>query len=317
VQIAFSTENIHPRDRFDYWHDCACAAYAPFECHTDDRPRFAGQIEMAPLGHTILSTYSNTELTLDRDRAQIARDQQDRVFLCLQLSGTCHIRQDGRDAALEPGDFCVVTTVRPYFAVYPANSNQLVLTIATADLTARIGELRRLTAMRVQNANGASRLASRFIQMLPGVQGELSGPAALQIANQAIDLAALALSERAALAGIRLSSTAILALHRLKIAVDAHLSNPNARCAEIAEAAGISVRYANLLLGKEGTSLERHLRARRLERCREALLDPRQAERSTSEIGYAWGFKDAGHFARTFKAAYGLPPGEFRNAARR
>jgi AraC-like DNA-binding protein len=31
-------------------------------------------------------------------------------------------------------------------------------------------------------------------------------------------------------------------------------------------------------------------------------------------IGARWGFVDPAHFSRVFKAAYGMPPGEFRSA---
>lgn len=272
---------------------------------------------MAPLGHALVSTVSCTQMQLRRTRENISRDPQDSVFICLQLSGTCHLIQDGRDAKLDSGDLCILTTRRPYTVVCPTDANQLVLTIAGDDLAARAGALRRLTALRVDSSEGAGGLAFNFIRMLPKAQAALSEAAQRQIANQAIDLAALALSERTGLNGVRLSSTAMLALHRLKAAVDTHLADANVRCADIAQTAGMSVRYANLLLAKEGTSLERYLQTRRLERCRAAFLDPRQNHRSSSEIGYGWGFKNAGHFTRAFKSAYGLPPGEFRNTARR
>ena len=75
---------------------------------------------------------------------------------------------------------------------------------------------------------------------------------------------------------------------------------------------GISVRYANTLLSAEGSSLERYILNRRLERCRRALEDPRHAHRTVGEIAFAWGFSDLSHFARRFKAKFGVSPGEYR-----
>ena len=72
---------------------------------------------------------------------------------------------------------------------------------------------------------------------------------------------------------------------------------------------GISVRYANTLLSAEGSSLERYILNRRLERCRRALEDPRHAHRTIGEIAFAWGFSDLSHFARRFKAKFGVSPG--------
>jgi AraC-like DNA-binding protein len=148
--------------------------------------------------------------------------------------------------------------------------------------------------------------------MLPTRCHAIPQMATMQVANQAIDLAAMALSERADLAGVDLSSVASTALLRLKQAVEVCISDPFARCAEVAALAGMSVRYANRLLSKEGTSLERYILRRRLEKCRDNLLDPAQDARSSSEIAFSWGFMDASHFTRSFKAAFGAPPREFR-----
>jgi AraC-like DNA-binding protein len=50
--------------------------------------------------------------------------------------------------------------------------------------------------------------------------------------------------------------------------------------------------------------------AMRLTRCRQALEDPLQDNRTVSEIAYGWGFSDMAHFGRRFKAMYDVsPPG--------
>ena len=88
------------------------------------------------------------------------------------------------------------------------------------------------------------------------------------------------------------------------------------RPAAVSAETGISVRYANALLSAEGTSLERCILDRRLERCRRALEDRRQAHRTIGEIAFAWGFSDLSHFGRRFKAEFGVSPGEYRRQKR-
>ena len=70
------------------------------------------------------------------------------------------------------------------------------------------------------------------------------------------------------------------------------------------------MHYANALLAKEGTSLERLLQKRRLENCHKALAEA--SGRSISEIAFAWGFSDVSHFSKTFKSVYGVSPRDFR-----
>ncbi|MET8678043.1 helix-turn-helix transcriptional regulator [Streptomyces sp. NPDC004647] len=57
------------------------------------------------------------------------------------------------------------------------------------------------------------------------------------------------------------------------------------------------------------------IRLRRLEQCRRDLHDPALCARPVSAIAVRWGFRDAAHFSRTFRATYGVPPGEYRAAA--
>jgi AraC-like DNA-binding protein len=98
----------------------------------------------------------------------------------------------------------------------------------------------------------------------------------------------------------------------LKSAAAAGLCDPELKPAAVATAAGVSVRYANALLSNEGTSLERYIQDRRLERCHGALGDPAHAHRTIGEIAYSWGFSDLSHFGRRFKAEYGCSPSDYR-----
>jgi AraC-like DNA-binding protein len=53
----------------------------------------------------------------------------------------------------------------------------------------------------------------------------------------------------------------------------------------------------------------------RLDRCREALRDPRQTTCSISQIAYCWGFNDLSHFDKAFRARFGMAPRQWRGAA--
>jgi hypothetical protein len=59
------------------------------------------------------------------------------------------------------------------------------------------------------------------------------------------------------------------------------------------------------------------IRSRRLDRCRRDLADPGLWARPVSAIGARWGFPDGAHFSRVFRAAYGIPPREYRRRAAR
>jgi AraC-like DNA-binding protein len=99
--------------------------------------------------------------------------------------------------------------------------------------------------------------------------------------------------------------------------IEARLSEPSLGAQAVADAVGVSVRYANAVLADHDTSIMRLIQTRRLERCRCALEDPNQTHRTVSEIAYGWGFSDMTHFGRRFKKAYGILPSEYQIIARR
>ena len=74
-----------------------------------------------------------------------------------------------------------------------------------------------------------------------------------------------------------------------------------------------AIEIANALLAEEGTSLERFIVSRRLQRCHQTLSDPAQAHRTVSDIAYSYGFSDPSHFTRRFKAQFGFLPSEYRS----
>ena len=113
----------------------------------------------------------------------------------------------------------------------------------------------------------------------------------------------------------RLSSARSLVLVNVRAAIEARLSDRSLDAATVAAAAGVSVRYANAVLAADGTSITRLIWSRRLERCRQALQDPIQMHRRVSEIAYSWGFSDMTHFGRSFRAAFGSLPSEYRRIA--
>lgn len=65
VKLQFSTSTVHSRDRFDFWQDVACKSYVD-ECRAEQPSRFEGHVEVAPLSHASLSTYSNGPMRIWR-----------------------------------------------------------------------------------------------------------------------------------------------------------------------------------------------------------------------------------------------------------
>lgn len=310
MDISFSTSDVHPRHRFDYMRDVACRVFVDLDCRTNVVSPFHATIrsgQMSELGVTVVETDA-CEVT--RTRRNIARARSDELLLSVQLAGMAELCQDGREARLEPGDLALYDTQRSYALTVHANTRQLVLKIPRKALESRFGPLGHYTARRIGHEQPLGGLASEFLRMLPARIGVLDAAAERQLADQALDLMALACTRESK--AVAATAARVTALQNLKSVIETRLIDPSLRPSSAAAAAGISIRYANALLAAEGTSLERYIWARRLERSRKALQDARQRQRSICDIAYSCGFSSPSHFARRFREAYGASPDEFR-----
>jgi len=283
--IIFSTKSLHPCDRFSNGNDDAYKAFVEHDCQLEDWHEIEAEARSTSLGSVELSVFRNRSTTLRRSVRQITRAPGDAIFAYVQVSGTSTISQDARDITLESGGLILVDTQRPHTITYSGASEQLAAQISRSEIEARIGDISRATALGVDEG------------------------------SQVVDLLCLALSSGSA--GKRqLSSVRSTSLLRLKGVIEGRLSACETTCAEVARAAGMSVRYANQLLATEARSLDRYIWERRLERCRQAFDDPCQDAKTITEIAYAWGFNDVSHFGRLFKARYRVTPRDYRAHSR-
>lgn len=308
-----STSSVHPRDRFDYWHEMACRAMVPFECRPQNRSSFEGEISCLPFAGSAITISCNNGVTTWRTARQVARSTGT-IFICTQITGSTRISQNGRDAFLRSGDLTLVDNAAPSGFLSSSGSKKIVIELDRRNCEARLGRIAQWTSRHIDGSRGAGALVSNFIQLLPAQLPMLSEGAQSHIAHQLVDLVSLALSEGDGNTPAR-SSGRLISLLRLKAVVDSNLTNPNVTCDELAAEAGISVRYANQLLDAEDTSLQRLLFSRRIAKCQTALADPAQMHRQISDIAYSWGFGDVSHFGRLFKAMTGLTPRSYRQQA--
>ncbi|ACK81466.1 transcriptional regulator, AraC family [Methylorubrum extorquens CM4] len=252
-------------------------------------------------------------MTVSRTRRHIASDATDGIFVCRQFSGRLVLEQDGYQVGLEPGDVTLLDPAVPYAAHFFGGSELLVFKVRRNALEGRVGRTRALTA-RALPANADGRLTSAYLGLLPFHANGLSAAVGASVEPQLLDLIALSFSRALAGTAARGSSARSLARTRVRAAVEANLCDRSFGVAAVAQAAGVSIRYANAVLADESTSIMQLLQTRRLERCRQALADPAQADRKVSEIAYGWGFSDMSHFGRRFRALFGMLPSEFRRS---
>ena len=311
----FSTTDVGPQHRFDYWHSVACDNLVGHSSTPECRQTFNAELQVGSVAGAELVLFENAPMDVSRTLKHVAQSQSDDLFVCRQAAGLLALEQDGRQLVLGGGDVTLLDPNLPYAARFSAASKLLVVKVKRDALEARVGRIRDLIAIALKPSKPENRWTSSFLAMLPSVSSRLTVTAQEIASNQVLDLVAISLLDTRGSSKSGIASWS-LSLLRVRSAIEARLSDPKLNAATVAKAAGVSVRYANGLLAKECTSIMRLVLAMRLQRCRQALEDPLQNHRTLSEIARGWGFSDMTHFGRSFRAVYGVLPRDFRKSAR-
>lgn len=315
MSYSFNTSDVRPTDRFDFFQEAAAQSYIRCSLSTPAAQGFSAAIDLKPIEDLKLSFIQTSPLHADIPRPKREMSVPDIVFMMFVTDGFSRITQDGREVETRAGEICLLDTARPYSVGQPQGAKQYILEMPRVELEARIGRLDNITGRRFSGGSTEGMLATGYVSKLFANQGPVDADAAASIARQALDVAALALSDGSSDVVKRLSSPAAVTRLRLHHAIEASLVDGYASCEHVANMAGISTRYANMLLAQEGTSLERLIIQRRLQRCREMLADPQLRHRLIGDVALAAGFGSASHFARSFKETFGITAREFRNDA--
>ena len=315
MQQLFSTRDVHPRERFDYWHEVTRKNIVYHDGQPDNRLQFEAEIEAGVLSDISFVRTTISPLTVSRTASHIARDRNDDLLVYRQIAGTWALEQEGREVLLKAGDLTLIDPMLPASGTFSSGSDVLFIKLPRRDLEARIGKVRRMVARAMKPLDPETSLVSSFLAMLPARLGKMSQVAEEVLKHQTIDLIAMSLGKMVQSDTPPVSSVRGLVLLKVRAAIETRLSDPALDGPAVANAAGVSVRYANAVLAEEGTSIARYIQERRLARCRRTLKDPQQAHRSLSEIAYGWGFSDMTHFGRSFRKAYGMLPSEYRKLA--
>jgi AraC-like DNA-binding protein len=303
-------------ERLEAFQHTVSDMFPPLAGSTDDVAGFSGRLRAASLGTVQLFDLAATSSVVRRTQNLIRRSAPDYLKVSLQVRGRCVMSQDGREAALAPGDFALQDTTRPYQLVFNDAFRMIVVMFPRKLLRLPPARLAHLTACRVPGQQGLGTLVSPFLVELGKRldDGNLSGD--IHLSDAILDLFAASFAEQPACENLVAPEVRrhglLLRIHAF---IEDQLDDPLLDPAAVAAAHHISVRYLQKLFKDEGETVTGWIRTRRLEHCRRDLAAAQFAELPVSSVAARWGLVDAAHFSRLFKAAYGLPPAEYRHRA--
>jgi AraC-like DNA-binding protein len=313
-----STSSLPQDRRWQAWREVICDTFPPVDVLENERDDFYGHIEARSYADLSLIRIRSHAQRVQRRRHHISASREDYLQINFQISGSCHMEQDGRSAMLRTGDLAIYESCRPYDLGFTNDFEQISLMLPRALIRQRFGPIEAFTARPINGKQGSGRFAFAFVQALAGQldEAEDGGPMSTRIRDHLLDLLITALTPMAGSGAAALSAGRSSNLHRVKSFILENLRDPDLSPMAIAQANKVSLRHIYGLFQNEGETLSRWILSARLDRCRKDLENPAMNGRTLGEIAFAWGFIDNAHFSRAFKARFGITPRDCRAQVR-
>ncbi|MQA85008.1 MAG: helix-turn-helix domain-containing protein [Streptosporangiales bacterium] len=309
--VLLRAEDEPVASRLDYWRHVLGDAVVPMDVRFD-QPAFRSQLVVGELGAVRVAEVDEGPGEARRTPRHIRRSDPDVYQVLVQTRGHMVGEQDDKQAIVGPGDFGLTDPSRPFRCAHPGR-RAVCLTFPRTLLPIRRDDVAQLTGQRIPGGHGTGALLSSVVRQLPHNLGTGSGSERARLGTAVLDLLTVALAERLDRASLVQADTRQRALLLcIQAFIEERLGDPELSPGLIAAAHHISLRYLHRLFETTGTTVASWVRDRRLERCRRDLLDPTLSIRPAHAVGAKWGFAEPAHFSRAFRAAYGMPPGEYR-----
>lgn len=322
--VLFSTDDVARDERYDYWlYRHRHALDFDLRFLTDRHDRFRARCAVHALGavQAAVLSYARSPVPTAGEvrRTPGFADRTDAYEIKFSLTFEhVELEQDGRRARLHPGDFAIADLTRPSSSTAGGSrARRLVsVTLPRALLPLPASRVAEITAVPVSGRRGSPALVATLLRRIAAEAGTYDPAEAARISTALVDLVATTLASRLDLRpAIPPDARRTALLQHIYAHVDQHLGSPGLTPATIADAHHISVRQLHKLFESERHTVAEWIRTRRLDRCRRDLADPALAARPVGAIAARWGFTDPTSFYRSFRAAHGTPPGEYRRLA--
>ena len=219
---------------------------------------------------------------------------------------------NNRSVILEPGDVTVADSAMAATMITDEPYTTIGLTVPASVLRTYLPQPEKAVGVRFSGKTGLSKVIScMLLTMWEFAEADDLDDIGPELAHNLLGI----LSTCCRVQGDQLeaSSTDTLAKRtEIKRLIEQNLHRHDLGVDELAKQFGCSVRYLQRLFSEEQCTVSEYIRQQRLEGCRRQLADPSWLQHSITQIAFNWGFNSSAHFARVFKARYGINAREFR-----
>ncbi|KWX05758.1 hypothetical protein TH66_01670 [Carbonactinospora thermoautotrophica] len=273
--------------------------------------RFTGEVWSARFGHLLAAEMSAVPQSFPRTAKLVSRATEECFQVGLVARGFAHVVQDGQECRLAEGDFVVHEAGRPLFWKLDGDWKLLVFTWPREAIALDHAQPQRVTARVFRGSTGLNRIIANVLTALAMTRPNVQTSNVARLAEQVGTLVVTAALEQCVDEAPEPEQPSDL-FRAVQEYIEDNLDDPHLDPESIARAFFISTRTLHRLFARQGQTVSRWIRTRRLEKARRKLTSREARDRSITEIMIDCGFSDLALFSRAFRAEYGLSPREYR-----
>ncbi|MGW3496492.1 AraC-like ligand-binding domain-containing protein [Streptomyces sp. NPDC001020] len=321
LERTIHTEDVLGPDRFDCWREHASRSCAPAEVESDHAADFVASLRVLVLGPVQLWTTEHPPMALRRTQKLIQQSDPEAYLVSLPLRGTMRLTDSDREADYEQDDLVLQDTSRPHHVqTITGHGRGTVLgtgvfvprKLLPLPQSAIDGPLTR----RLSGREGVGALLAQFLTQVARNSAFFRPEDGPRLGTVVVDLVSALLAHALEADNSLPPETRRQALVlRIRAFVKEHLHEQQLTPSAIAAAHHISRSYLYRLFEHEEESIAAWIRRERLEHARHDLTEPAMRTIPIHAVAARWGFPRAADFTRAFRAAYGLPPKDYRGLA--
>ncbi|KAB1980228.1 helix-turn-helix domain-containing protein [Streptomyces triticiradicis] len=319
IGTVFRSEDVPESDRFDYWRELIAQTRSN-DFTSAHSAEFWGEVRLLELGPTTVMHTSFLPTRFRRSPRMVRQCDRELYHLTLMLDEGMALDHAGRTTTFNSHDLHLADSSHPYDFRPAYDRERRVVRGVGVDVPKALLPLpqhrvRELLNRRLSGHEGIGALLTDFLAGLDRQADTLRPSEASHMGRVVVDLLAAWIGQLLDADTALSSETRRTALtERIRAFVRQNLHDPELTPSAIAAAHHISVSYLHRLFQQQtqGETVAAWIRGQRLEGVRRDLADPALGTTPIHTLAARWNFPRAADFTRTFRAAYGLTPKQYR-----
>ncbi len=316
MTLLLDTSLMPVRDRVDAVQAALNSAVLPTRVQFDEPNTAVGiRMEGWQLGAgTRLLHITSNGFRLTRTPKHLRMAAPERISLAIQLQGRCTLTQRDLTVVDSVGELELTDLTTAFDYVHSGDGAAQALYIDNDQLGLPVDVVRK-AAPRLQSSPLYD-LAHQHVRQLLDVADRVEDShTATMLGTATVELIRALIASAAERDDVR-SALAESLFTRITTYIGLHLSEADLDPARIAAEHNISLRYLHMQFARQGLHVHEWIIRERLEGARRVLASNSAQTPTIAAVARRWGFADPGHFARRFRAAYGISPSEWQHIHR-